>query len=132
MGCYGIGVSRLVAAAIEQNHDQHGIIWPQNLAPFSVALLPMSMHKSQRLRDAALDVYNKLQAAGIEVLFDDRKERPGVMFADSELIGIPHRLVVGERGLDKGEIEYKGRCDKKAQNVPLESVIEFIKGKLRG
>jgi len=132
MGCYGIGVSRLVAAAIEQNHDEHGIIWPQNLAPFSVALLPMSMHKSQRLRDAAFDVYNKLQAAGIEVLFDDRRERPGVMFADAELMGIPHRLVVGERGLDKGEIEYKGRRDKKAQYVPLDSVIEFIEDKLQG
>ncbi|KHD05204.1 hypothetical protein PN36_20295 [Candidatus Thiomargarita nelsonii] len=132
MGCYGIGVSRLVAAAIEQNHDEHGIIWPQSLAPFSVALLPMSMHKSQRLRDAAFDVYNKLQAAGIEVLFDDRRERPGVMFADAELMGIPHRLVVGERGLDKGEIEYKGRREKKAQYVPLNRVIEFIKDKLQG
>jgi len=91
----------------------------------------MSMHKSQRLRDAAFDVYNKLQAAGIEVLFDDRRERPGVMFADAELMGIGHRLVVGERGLDKGEIEYKGRCDKKAQYVPLDSVIEFIKDKLQ-
>ncbi len=130
MGCYGIGVSRLVAAAIEQNHDEQGIIWPQSIAPFSVALLPMSMHKSQRLRDAAEEVYSKLQAAGIEVLFDDRKERPGVMFANAELIGIPHRLVIGERGLDKGEIEYKGRCDKKAQYVPMDRVIEFIKDRL--
>ncbi len=130
MGCYGIGVSRLVAAAIEQNHDKHGIIWPSAIAPFSVALLPMNMHKSQRLRDAAEDLYNKLQTAGIEVLFDDRRERPGTMFADSELIGIPHRLVVGDRGLDKGEIEYKGRRDEKAQYVPMDSVIEFIKGKL--
>ncbi len=131
MGCYGIGVSRLVAAAIEQNHDKQGIIWPQTLAPFSVALLPMNQHKSQRLRDATEDLYHQLQTAGIEVLFDDRKERPGVMFADSELIGIPHRLVFGERGLDKGEIEYKGRCDKKSQQVPLENVIEFIKEKLK-
>lgn len=130
MGCYGIGVSRLVAAAIEQNHDKHGIIWPSAIAPFSVALLPMNMHKSQRLRDAAEDLYNQLQTAGIEVLFDDRRERPGTMFADSELIGIPHRLVVGDRGLDKGEIEYKGRRDEKAQYVPMDNVIEFIKGKL--
>jgi prolyl-tRNA synthetase len=130
MGCYGIGVSRLVAAAIEQNHDEHGIIWPSAIAPFTVALLPMNMHKSQRLRDAAENMYNQLQAAGIDVLFDDRRERPGTMFADSELIGIPHRLVVGERGLDKGEIEYKGRCDKKAQYVPIDDVIKFIKDKL--
>jgi prolyl-tRNA synthetase len=130
MGCYGIGVSRLVAAAIEQNHDKNGIIWPPAIAPFSVALLPMNMHKSQRLRDATQEVYAKLQAAGIEVLFDDRRERPGAMFANSELIGIPHRLVVGERGLDKGEIEYKGRRDQKAQYVPMDNVIEFIKDKL--
>lgn len=131
MGCYGIGVSRLVAAAIEQNHDEHGIIWPEAIAPFTVALLPMNMHKSQRLRDATKDIYTKLQAAGIEVLLDDRRERPGVMFADSELIGIPHRLVIGERGLDKGEIEYKGRGDKKAQYVQIDNVIEFIKDKLQ-
>ncbi|MDM8568009.1 proline--tRNA ligase [Thiotrichales bacterium HSG1] len=126
MGCYGIGVSRLVAAAIEQNHDQRGIIWPTTIAPFTVALLPMNMHKSQRLRQVAEDIYAKLLAVGIEVLFDDRKERPGIMFADCELIGIPHRLVIGERGLDNGEVEYKGRLDEKAQTVPLENVIEFI------
>ena len=130
MGCYGIGVSRLVAAAIEQNHDEHGIIWPAAIAPFTVALLPMNMHKSQRLRDAVEDVYTKLQTAGIEVLLDDRRERPGIMFADSELMGIPHRLVLGDRGLDKGEIEYKGRRDKKSQYVPLENAIDFIRGKI--
>jgi prolyl-tRNA synthetase len=130
MGCYGIGVSRLVAAAIEQNHDKQGIIWPQAIAPFSVALLPMSMHKSQRLRDATETLYKQLQTAGIEVLLDDRRERPGVMFANAELIGIPHRLVVGERGLDNGEIEYKGRTDKKAQEVPMDKVIEFIHKKM--
>ncbi len=130
MGCYGIGVSRLVAAAIEQNHDKHGIIWPQAIAPFSVALLPMNMHKSQRLRDATESLYKQLQTAGIEVLLDDRRERPGVMFANAELIGIPHRLVVGERGLDNGEIEYKGRTDDKAQSVPMDKVIEFIRGKI--
>jgi prolyl-tRNA synthetase len=131
MGCYGIGVSRLVAAAIEQNHDKQGIIWPQAIAPFTVALLPMSMHKSQRLRDATETIYKQLQVAGIEVLLDDRRERPGVMFANAELIGIPHRLVVGERGLDNGEIEYKGRTDKKAQSVPMDKVIEFIQEKLK-
>ncbi|MDM8557268.1 proline--tRNA ligase [Candidatus Parabeggiatoa sp. HSG14] len=131
MGCYGIGVSRLVAAAIEQNHDENGIIWPQAIAPFSVALLPMNMHKSQYLRDASEKVYAQLLEAGIDVLFDDRKERPGVMFANMELIGIPHRLVIGERGLDKGEIEYKGRRDKKSQNVPMAEMIEFLKDKLQ-
>jgi len=131
MGCYGIGVSRLVAAAIEQNHDKYGIIWPQAIAPFSVAILPMNMHKSQRLRDAAEEIYGALQAAGVEVLFDDRRERPGAMFADAELIGIPHRLVIGDKGLDKGEIEYKGRRDKKPQYVPMDNVIAFIQEKLQ-
>jgi prolyl-tRNA synthetase len=131
MGCYGIGVSRLVAAAIEQNHDKYGIIWSQAIAPFSVAILPMNMHKSQRLRDAAEKIYGALQAAGVEVLFDDRRERPGAMFADAELIGIPHRLVIGDRGLDKGEIEYKGRRDKKPQYVPIDNVIAFIQEKLQ-
>ena len=109
MGCYGIGISRIVAAAIEQNHDDSGIIWPAAIAPFQVALLPMNMHKSQRVRDAVDKLYNELTSAGLEVILDDRKERPGVMFADMELIGIPHRLVLGERGLDAGNIEYKSR-----------------------
>jgi prolyl-tRNA synthetase len=126
MGCYGIGVSRIVAAAIEQNHDDQGIIWPSAIAPFNVALLPMNMHKSQRLREAAVNLYEQLQAAGIEVLFDDRKERPGVMFADMELIGIPHRLVLGERGLDKNEVEYKGRRDQESQTIPINEVIQFL------
>ncbi len=124
MGCYGIGVSRVVAAAIEQNHDQHGIIWPAAIAPFQVALLPMNMHKSQRVRDFAEQLYQRLQAAGIEVLFDDRRERAGVMFADMELIGIPHRLVIGERGLDAGTAEYKGRRDSDSQQLPLEEIVE--------
>ncbi len=130
MGCYGIGVSRLVAAAIEQNHDERGIIWPLSIAPFQVALLPMNMHKSQRLRDAAEQLYNELQAAGIELLFDDRKERAGVMFADMELIGIPHRLVLGERGLDADIVEYKGRRDSDNQQISLDNVIDFIKQRL--
>jgi prolyl-tRNA synthetase len=127
MGCYGIGVSRVVAAAIEQNHDDNGIIWPEAIAPFQVALLPMNMHKSQRLREAVEQLHDELQAAGFEVLLDDRKERPGVMFADMELIGIPHRLVMGERGLDAGTLEYKGRRDADKQDVPLAGVIDFLK-----
>ncbi len=132
MGCYGIGVSRIVAAAIEQNHDEFGIIWPQTIAPFTVALLPMNMYKSQRLLEAADKLYQRLLEAGVEVLWDDRKERPGVMFADMELIGIPHRFVMGEKGLDEGYVEYKGRWNKQAQNVPMEKAVEFILEKLRG
>ena len=130
MGCYGIGVSRVVAAAIEQNHDDNGIIWPDAIAPFNVALLPMNMHKSQRLREAVEKLYSELVAAGIDTLLDDRKERPGVMFADMELIGIPHRLVMGERGLDAGIIEYKGRQDAEKQEISLESVVQFLKEKM--
>jgi prolyl-tRNA synthetase len=132
MGCYGIGVSRVVAAAIEQNNDERGIIWPQAIAPYQVALLPMNMHKSQRLREAAETLYRELTANGFEVLFDDRRERPGVMFADMELIGIPHRLVLGERGLDNGEIEYKGRRDSESQNIPLDGVMDFLLERLAG
>ncbi len=130
MGCYGIGVSRVVAAAIEQNHDERGIIWPMAIAPYQVALLPMNMHKSERLRSAVETLYGQLQDAGIEVLFDDRRERPGVMFADMELIGIPHRVVVGERGLDAGQVEYKGRSDADNQDVPLDSLLGFLQEKL--
>ncbi|MEQ6342347.1 MAG: proline--tRNA ligase [Gammaproteobacteria bacterium] len=129
MGCYGIGVSRIVASAIEQNNDDKGIIWPDAIAPFQVALLPMNMHKSQRIRDAADTLYSELQAAGVEVLYDDRKERAGVMFTDMELIGIPHRLVLGESKLDEGVIEYKGRRDAESQNIPLIQVVEFIKAR---
>lgn len=126
MGCYGIGVSRVVTAAIEQNHDAHGIIWPTAIAPYEVALLPMNMHKSERLRQAVETLYAQLRAAGIEVLLDDRRERPGVMFADMELIGIPHRVVFGERGLDAGQIEYKGRRDADTQDVPLDTLSAFL------
>jgi prolyl-tRNA synthetase len=129
MGCYGIGVSRVVAAAIEQNHDDNGIIWPDAIAPFQVALVPMNMHKSQRLREAVDQLHDELEAAGFSVLLDDRKERPGVMFADMELVGIPHRLVLGERGLDAGTIEYKGRQDADKQDVELATVINFLKEK---
>jgi prolyl-tRNA synthetase len=130
MGCYGIGVSRVVAAAIEQNYDDNGIIWPDAIAPFQVVLIPMNMHKSQRLRAAAEDLYQRLRQAGIDVLFDDRKERAGVMFADMDLIGIPHRLVLGERGLDKGEIEYKERRGADTQQIALDQVVEFLQTKL--
>lgn len=129
MGCYGIGVSRVVASAIEQNHDDKGIIWPAAIAPFQVALLPMGMHKSQRLRDAAESLYQQLLDAGFEVLFDDRNVRPGVMFADMELIGIPHRVILGERSLDKGEVEYKGRCDTDATHVAVNEIIGLLQGK---
>jgi prolyl-tRNA synthetase len=127
MGCYGIGVSRLVAAAIEQNHDEHGIIWPEAIAPFQVALLPLNMHKSERLRKAAEQLYDQLQQAGFSVLFDDRKERPGVMFANADLIGIPHRLVLGERGLDQGIIEYKYRRDSESRDISLNNIIDELK-----
>ena len=127
MGCYGIGVSRIVAAAIEQNNDDRGIIWPVAIAPFEVALIPINMHKSQRLQEAVLKLYDELIDAGIEVLLDDRKERPGVMFADMELIGIPHRLTFSEKGLDAGTIEYKGRTDKDNQDIKLDEAVSFIK-----
>lgn len=131
MGCYGIGVSRIVAAAIEQNHDALGIIWPEPIAPFQVALVPINMHKSQRLREAAEALYGELQAAGFEVLFDDRAVRPGVMFADLELIGIPHRVAVGERALDQGQVEYRGRRDETAQNAPLADLVNFLEQRIR-
>ena len=130
MGCYGIGVSRVVAAAIEQNHDANGIIWPAAIAPFQVVIVPISMHKSTRQQAAAEALYRELRAAGIDTLFDDRKERAGVMFADADLIGIPHRLVLGDRGLDAGELEYKGRRDSENQMIPLAGVVDFIKAKL--
>jgi prolyl-tRNA synthetase len=130
MGCYGIGVSRVVASAIEQNNDKQGIIWPDAIAPFQVALLPMAMHKSQRLREAVEALYEELRGAGLDVLFDDRNVRPGVMFADMELIGIPHRVVLGERGLDAGQVEYKGRRDEEATLVPLTELVAFLKSKL--
>ena len=131
MGCYGIGVSRIVAAAIEQNNDEQGIIWPDAIAPYHLALIPIHMHKSQRLRDAVLPLYQELQDAGIEVLLDDRRERPGVMFADMELIGIPHRLVFSERGLDNGVIEYKGRRDKDSTEIRITEAVAFIREKLK-
>jgi len=130
MGCYGIGVTRIVGAAIEQNHDDKGIIFPAAIAPFSVAIVPMGYHKNAEVRAAADSLYDELIAAGFDVLLDDRDERPGFMFADMELIGIPHRLVVGERGLKNGEIEYKGRTDPEASLLPRENILSFLQGLL--
>jgi len=130
MGCYGIGISRVVAAAIEQNHDDKGIIWPTNLAPFQVALCPMNMHKSERLKEASEKLYQDLLAAGIDVLFDDRKVRAGFMFSDMELIGIPHCIVVGDRGLDSGMVEYKARTAEENEEIPFADIIDFLKAKL--
>ena len=130
MGCYGIGVSRIVAAAIEQGNDARGIIFPAAMAPFQVAIVPIGMKKSEEVRAAVEKLYVELQAAGADVLLDDRDERPGVMFADMELIGIPHRIVVGDRGLKEGNIEYQGRHDEKAQVIPLQGALEYLKSKL--
>mgnify|MGYP001487136371 FL=1 len=130
MGCYGIGVSRIVAAAIEQSHDEKGIIWPTSIAPFQLALIPVNMHKSVRLRDAVISLYDDLKSNNIDVLLDDRHERPGVMFSDMELIGIPHRLVFSEKGLDAGEIEYKARQDDANRYIQIEEIITFIKEKI--
>ena len=129
MGCYGIGVSRVVAAAIEQNNDENGIIWPQNIAPFDVALAPINMQKSERLAEAAENLYKELTDAGLEVLMFDQKERLGSMLANIELIGIPHRLVLGEKGLDKDAIEYKGRSDAESEDIALGDIVEFLKAK---
>ena len=131
MGCYGIGVSRIVAAAIEQNYDERGITLPVAMAPFQVAIAPIGYKKSEAVRNAAEQLYGELTAmGGIEVLMDDRDERPGVMFADLELIGIPHRIVIGERGLKDGMVEYKGRLDPEAQQVPLQDVVKLVQSKL--
>ncbi|RLA25549.1 MAG: proline--tRNA ligase [Gammaproteobacteria bacterium] len=127
MGCYGIGISRIVAAAVEQSHDDNGIIWPTKLAPFTVALCPMNMHKSERLREAANKLYQELCDAGVDVLFDDRKVRAGFMFSDMELIGIPHRIVIGDRGLDSQTVEYRARTDSDNQEIALDQIVAFIK-----
>ncbi|MFP1769754.1 proline--tRNA ligase [Lonsdalea quercina] len=126
MGCYGIGISRVIAAAIEQNHDDRGIIWPDVLAPFQVAILPMNMHKSFRVKDVAERIYQQLRDNGVEVLMDDRKERPGVMFADMELIGIPHTIVIGDRNLDNDDIEYKNRRQGEKKMIKTDEVVDFL------
>ena len=130
MGCYGIGVTRVVAAAIEQNHDSRGIIWPDAIAPFQVVIVPINAPKSPRVRETAERLYNELLAAGVDVLLDDRDERPGVKFADSELIGIPHRVVVGDRGLEAGKLEYRHRRAEAAEEFPAGDALAFVRGKL--
>ena len=130
MGCYGIGVTRVVAAAIEQNHDERGIIWPEPLAPFQVVLVPLNLQKSARVREVADRLYNELTALGLEVLYDDRDARPGVKFADAELLGIPHRLVVGDRGLEAGRLEYRYRRDTESTEFPGDEAVEFIKARI--
>jgi len=130
MGCYGIGVSRIAAAAIEQGHDARGIIFPRAIAPFELALAPIGLGKSAQVRETAERLYRELQEAGIDVLLDDRDERPGVMFADLELMGIPHRLVVGERGLKTGQVEYQGRWDAKATTIALHDAVNYVKSRV--
>ncbi|MDO9960764.1 proline--tRNA ligase [Glaesserella parasuis] len=131
MGCYGIGVTRVVAAAIEQHHDERGIIWPTDaIAPFTVAVVPMNMHKSESVQTFAEDLYKTLRSQGVDVIFDDRKERPGVMFADMELIGVPHMVVIGEKNLENGEIEYKNRRTGEKQMIAKDQLLDFLKGRI--
>lgn len=130
MGCYGIGITRVVAAAIEQNHDDNGIIWPDNIAPFQIALIPMNLHKSELVQTESEALYSKLTELGYDVLLDDRKERAGVMFADMELIGLPHRVVISERGLKNGTYEYKGRRDSESQDINTDFLLDFLQEKM--
>jgi prolyl-tRNA synthetase len=130
MGCYGIGVSRIVAAAIEQNHDDSGIIWPESMAPFQLAIIPLNMQKSPEVASCAQELYQALLDIGVDVLMDDRNERPGVKFADMELIGIPHRIVIGDRALADDNIEYKGRSDSESQLIARGEILNFIKARL--
>ncbi|MEA5444775.1 proline--tRNA ligase [Gammaproteobacteria bacterium AB-CW1] len=126
MGCYGIGVSRIVAAAIEQNHDEQGIIWPAPIAPFQLVIIGIGMDRSERVRQAAESLHDQLEAAGVEILLDDRDARPGVKFADAELIGIPHRVVIGDRGLDKGKLEYRARGAEKSEELDYDGVVDSL------
>jgi prolyl-tRNA synthetase len=132
MGCYGIGVTRVVAAAIEQNHDDRGISWPTPIAPFQLMLVPLNLQKSNRVRELTDRLYAEFTAAGIEVLYDDRDARPGVKFSDAELLGIPHRLVIADRGLDAGKLEYRGRRDTESTEFPQAEALAFIRARLSG
>jgi prolyl-tRNA synthetase len=132
MGCYGIGVTRVVAAAIEQNHDANGILWPEAIAPFQVVLVPINYQKSTRIQETADAMYEQFNAAGIDVLLDDRDARPGVKFADSELIGIPHRIVIGERGLAAGNLEYRHRTETESTEISAADPVSYIRHKLNG
>jgi prolyl-tRNA synthetase len=131
MGCYGIGVTRVVAAAIEQNHDERGIIWPEALAPFTVSLIPINLHKSMRVRETAEQLYNAFTAAGIDVVCDDRDLRPGVKFADDELLGTPHRFTIGEKGLDRGVLEYRSRRATENVEVPVADALQYLRSHLQ-
>ncbi|MCU7373523.1 proline--tRNA ligase [Paucibacter sp. O1-1] len=131
MGCYGIGVTRILGAAIEQNHDERGIIWPDSIAPFTVVLCPIGMDRSEEVKAAATQLHDELQALGVDVLLDDRGERPGAMFADWELVGVPHRVVLSDRGLKEGQVEYQGRRDAEATKLALSEVLGHLKGKLK-
>ena len=130
MGCYGIGVTRLPAAAIEQNHDERGIIWPDAIAPFTVVICPIGMDSSAAVKAPAERLHDELAALGVDVLLDDRNERPGAMFADWELIGVPHRVTIGDKGLKEGLVEYQHRRDTAATKVPLAEVLALLKGRL--
>jgi prolyl-tRNA synthetase len=131
MGCYGIGITRLPAAAIEQNHDERGIIWPDAIAPFTVVVCPVGADRSEAVKAAADELYAGLLAAGVDVILDDRGERPGAMFADWELIGVPHRVTIGDRGLKEGMVEYQHRRDAAATKVPAAEALSFVKARLR-
>ncbi|MBA1147022.1 proline--tRNA ligase [Ectothiorhodospiraceae bacterium WFHF3C12] len=130
MGCYGIGVSRVVAAAIEQNHDDNGIIWPAPLAPFKVALISINIHRSEAVAEKSGELYQQLLDAGLDPIWDDREARPGVKFADMELIGVPHRIVVSDRGIEAGTLEYRGRRDSENQNIPMEGALDFLRERI--
>src|SRR5690606_12611674 len=130
MGCYGIGISRIAAAAIEQNHDDRGIVWPRALAPFEVVICPMGYYKSETVRNTADKLYEQLKGAGVDVVLDDRDTRPGVMFADWELIGVPVRITVGDRGLKDGVVEVQGRRDAEAQKISVESATDSVMKRL--
>jgi prolyl-tRNA synthetase len=131
MGCYGIGLTRVVAAAIEQNHDERGIVWPAAMAPFAVAIAPIGYDRNEAVRECADRVHSELADAGIDVLLDDRGERPGVMFADLELIGIPHRITIGERGLKEGIVEYQSRRDPAPGKIAVAEAVSFILKQIR-
>ena len=126
MGCYGIGISRIVASAIEQNHDDRGIKWPISIAPFEVIITPIGYNKSDKVTQTCNDIYQQLKANNVDVILDDRKERPGIMFADADLIGIPHRLVIGEKSLDKNQVEYKSRHAENSEDLELAGAVEHI------
>jgi prolyl-tRNA synthetase len=128
MGCYGMGVTRLVAAIIEQNYDDNGILWPEPIAPFNLHIIALNYHKSADVQKAADDLYAACQKQGIEVLIDDRDERPGIKFADADLIGLPRRIVIGDRGLKNGVAEFKQRTDESSVNIPLDKVMEHLTG----